>query len=559
MTLRLGLLLSALVVATAALTPLLGVPVYGRNFGHDANFALTALAYMDAGINEGRWWPRWVMETNFGLGGNTFYTYPPMGYWVAALVQRIGGLTVADALALTMALWRLVFLGGCFLWLRRHVPPAAALTAAALAALLPYPAVVNPWIRFSYAEVAGAAMLPFLLLAIERAAESRDARGIPGLSVVFGALAMTHLPSCALVAHLAPLYGWAYGGPRGAMRTLWGGIGGAGLAACFILPAAALLKDANFEGMDGGIWQTSLMFYGGLQGTSVWVQFLLTVWAAGWIAVLAAVTFRWMARAMPPSPLRRAAMVLLISSFALMTVVTLPLWILLPQLRSIEFPWRATGLLTMPVAALAALALAGGARITRPAVLALGLISAALPPLFVWVMTAFGNPGWPRFMPAEPRLERALSSPRGTSPEHLPAWAREAGWLSIWQGTETEQGPEPWPRPPLPEGTRHIPGGYVVPEATTTFSLPQFYFRAWQATDGAGQPVEVRPGPDGLVQVVVDRPIRDLRVAVGLTRWEWGGWAVTGLTAASLLGLALWRRRPIPVPAVGPVARRARS
>ena len=69
MTLRLGLLLTVLVIGTAALSPLLGVPVYGRNFAHDANFALTALHFMDAGIREGRWWPRWVMETNFGLGG----------------------------------------------------------------------------------------------------------------------------------------------------------------------------------------------------------------------------------------------------------------------------------------------------------------------------------------------------------------------------------------------------------------------------------------------------------------------------------------------------------
>ena len=230
MTMRLGLLLTLLVIATAALTPLLGVPVYGRNFGHDANFALTALNFMESGIREGRWWPRWVMETNFGLGGITFYTYPPMGYWVAAGVRIVSGLPVADSMALTMALWRLVFLGGCFLWLRRHVPPAAALAAAALAALLPYPAMVNPWIRFSYAEVAGAAMLPFLLLAIERAAESRDGRGIPGLAVVFGALAMTHLPSCALVAHIAPIYGWAYGGQargaadhRGRHRRRWPG------------------------------------------------------------------------------------------------------------------------------------------------------------------------------------------------------------------------------------------------------------------------------------------------------------------------------------------------
>ena len=66
-----------------------------------------------------------------------------------------------------------------------------------------------------------------------------------------------------------------------------------------MVEAAALLKDANFEGLDGGIWQNSLMFYGGLNGTAVWVQFLLVVWTTGWAAVLMALTFRWLARAMP--------------------------------------------------------------------------------------------------------------------------------------------------------------------------------------------------------------------------------------------------------------------
>ena len=48
MTLRPGLFLALLLGATAALSALLGVPVYGRNFGHDSNFALAALHHMDA-------------------------------------------------------------------------------------------------------------------------------------------------------------------------------------------------------------------------------------------------------------------------------------------------------------------------------------------------------------------------------------------------------------------------------------------------------------------------------------------------------------------------------
>ena len=38
MTWRIGLLLALLLVATAAISPLLGVPVHGRNFGHDSNY-----------------------------------------------------------------------------------------------------------------------------------------------------------------------------------------------------------------------------------------------------------------------------------------------------------------------------------------------------------------------------------------------------------------------------------------------------------------------------------------------------------------------------------------
>ena len=49
-----------------------------------SNYALTALSFMDAAWSAGRLWPRWVMESNFGLGGITFYTYPPLGYWAGA-------------------------------------------------------------------------------------------------------------------------------------------------------------------------------------------------------------------------------------------------------------------------------------------------------------------------------------------------------------------------------------------------------------------------------------------------------------------------------------------
>ena len=290
-----------------------------------------------------------------------------------------------------------------------------------------------------------------------------------------------------------------------------GGVAGAGLSACFILPAMGLLKDANFEGLEAAPGRAACSSTARL-GDSGWVQFLADHLGGGGVAGLGGAGLPLAGPRRPRSPLRRAAMVLLSARCALMTVVTLPLWMLLPQLRSIEFPWRATGLLTLPLAAMAALALAGGARKTRPAVLALGLGCAALPPLFVWVMIAYGNPDWPRFMPAGQRLERAMNSPRGISPEHLPVWAVTGRLAHTWDGTETEPGPDAWPRPPLPAGTRRIAGGFLVPEASAPLLLPQFWFPPGQATDGKGAPVAVRPGPGGFLEVAVDRPVRDLRV-----------------------------------------------
>lgn len=544
-------LLAGLAVAVAALTPALGVPVYGRNFGHDANFALTALHFMDAGWDAGRWWPRWVPEAHWGLGGYTFYTYPPLAYWAAALLKRATGLAVADTLALAVFLWRLLAMLGTWLWLRRHTGPAAALAAAALASLLPYAAVVNPWIRFAHAEIAGAAILPFLLLAIEWAAERRDWQGLPPLALAFAALALTHLPTTVLLAHAAPLYAYAYAGRRAALLTIAGGIAGAGLAACFLLPAAGLLAQANFEGLAEELWARSLLGWGLPQGTPLFLQFVAAIWASAGVALLAGLGFRWLGGGEAPAMLGRlrlGAMTLLLGGAALMTVVTLPLWWLLPPLRAIEFPWRAAGLLTPGLAGLAALALHGGGVGARRLALGLGLLCALLPAAHLLAVTQLGNPGWPRFLPAEARLARAMTSPRGASPEHLPATAVAAGWRSLFDGTETATGPEPHPRPVPPPGTTRLPAGFLVPEATASFALPQFHFPGWQARDSAGMALPVRARPDGFLEVELRHPDRGIRVEALPTPWDWAGWAVTGATALLLLaggvaGEYLRRRR----------------
>ena len=522
---RVGLSLLTLVVITAALSPLLGVPVFGTFLGRDADFAIMALQMLSAAWADGVFWPRWLMDTNYGLGGTTYYSYPPLAHWAAAALAWVTGLGPASALGLAMGLWRLLAVGTAFLWLRRHVAAGAALAGAAFGALLPYAALVDPWLRFAYSETAAMALLPLLLLALDRLAEGRRATGIAGAALAYAALALTNLPVCCLAAHLGPLYAWGYGGRRVALRCLVAGGVGAALAAAFLVPAVGLLRHANAASLFNPSWTENLLFFSPLN------EKLLLIWGA---TILAAVLGCVLLRDVAPWPrlrapgLPRALAILLLGSLALTCVISLPFWLVLPQLTAVEHPWRSNALLGTAVAGITALACA-----VRPrprTLIAGGLALALLPPAF---LSAIVHPAWPKFLPAEQRLAFAHDFSAAYSWEHVPAEATASGWVAITVGE-----PDPWARPVLPSGAKRIPNGFRLPRAEAPVVLPQFYFPAWQAWDALG-PLPLRPTPEGFLELVPGRVATNIEVRILPTIWEQIGWMISLLTATGLLLLQL--------------------
>ncbi|WP_431269581.1 hypothetical protein [Dankookia sp. P2] len=476
------------------------------------------------------------MDTDHGLGGTTYYSYPPLAHWAAAALGRVTGLGPAPTLGLAMGLWRLLAVGTGFLWLRRHVPAGPALAGAAFAALLPYAALVDPWLRFAYSETAAIALLPLLLLALDRLAEGHRAQGLAGAALAYAALALTNLPVCCLAAHLGLLYAWGLGGRRALLRCLVAGGLGAGVAGAFLLPALGLLEHANAASLFNDSWTDNLLFFSRPEGK------LLVIWGA---MLLAAGLGLALLRDAAPWPqlrapgLPRALAVLLLGSLALSCVLTLPLWLTLPQLTAVEHPWRSTALLGTAVAGIAALACA--ARPRPRALLAAGLGLALLPPAFLAGVVALGHPAWPKFLPAAQRLDFARNYSGAYSWEHVPAEAAAAGWVAIIAGH-----PDPWPRPTLPQGAARIPGGFRLPWADGPVALPQFFFPAWQAADLLG-PVPLRPTLEGFLELAPDHPAVDITVTIRPTRWERIGWAVSAATAFGLLLLRLPRLRSLAV------------
>jgi hypothetical protein len=216
-----------------------------------------------------------------------------------------------------MGIWRLLSVGTLYLWLSRHAAPGPALAAAAFGALLPYVALIDPWVRFAYSETAAIALLPLLLLALERLAEGRRAEGIPAVALAYAALAITNLPIGCLAAHLGPLYAWGYGGRWAALRSLFGGAAGAALAATFLLPALGLLRHANSAGLFNDSWRENLLFYTRLDGrlALIWGATLLSGAIGAWL-LRAAAPVRWRAWLGAPG-LPRGLTVLLVASLGL--------------------------------------------------------------------------------------------------------------------------------------------------------------------------------------------------------------------------------------------------
>lgn len=198
--------------------------------------------------------PRWLAGAFHGLGAPSFYFYPPLAFYVAALVDFVSlhKLETLQVTAWACFVLSLASGGGMFAWLRARAGDPWALAAAVVYMLAPYH-TVDFYVRGAFAELAAIAVLPWVLLTLDRAATSW--RWIPGLALAYAALAMSHLPSAMLatliiipgmvawrVCTAAPAERLAVAG-----RCLAGGVLGLALAAGYLGPALRLQGAAEME------------------------------------------------------------------------------------------------------------------------------------------------------------------------------------------------------------------------------------------------------------------------------------------------------------------------
>jgi hypothetical protein len=240
----------ALIVGLAALLLLAPSLLLGTMPSHSSPQNITWAAQFADQFRAGIVYPRQLPESFDHLGAPTFYFYPPLGFWVDALVSAITFDALSVPWRLSLSSLVLLWASGLAMhaWLRTETAaPRAALYGALAYMAAPYH-LLDHYYRGAYAEFAAYVVLPLVALAVRRVAEGRPF-AVATLAVAYAALPMAHLPTSLLISLTAlPLYvlyrGWRLGGQRAALaffgRCALGGALGLGLAAIYLVPALSL-------------------------------------------------------------------------------------------------------------------------------------------------------------------------------------------------------------------------------------------------------------------------------------------------------------------------------
>ena len=353
--------LVSLATALAIISPFFWM---GNASGHDFSFHVAS--WMDAAAQwrEGILLPRWTEGANHGFGEPRFIFYPPISWMFGAtlglVVPWIFVPVVFIVLTQTLA-------GMCAFALgRRLFPQRGALVCAVCYAANPY-ALLIVYMRSDFAEQLALALFPLLFLAAAEVSGLLDSpapsarRSIVFLALMFAAAWLTNAPAGVVATYsLVMLFAWTALTQKSWRPLLHGGAAlalGFSAAGFYLVPAAYEQRWVNI----------SLALTSGLQPPQ---NFLYTVIAdaehntfnriasnaavlmMALTSVFASLSFsRGRPTASPITKSLWSALVALSAMAAfLMTPISNILWIALPKLRFVQFPWRWMSMLAIPFA-----------------------------------------------------------------------------------------------------------------------------------------------------------------------------------------------------------------
>lgn len=335
-----------LVAAVVLLAPSL---IVGNLISHSSPQNLTWAEQFAAQFRAGIFYPRVLPDSFDGLSAPTFYFYPPLAFWVDALVSVATFNVLPVSYRLPMSSVVLMWASGLAMhaWLKAEsTSPRAAFLGALAYMAAPYH-LVDLYYRGAYAEFAAYGILPLVALGVRLTAD-RHRLGPCLLAAAYAALSMTHLPTALLVSVTAlPAYVLYRGLRLGAagpaagffLRCALGGALGLGLAAIYLLPALTLQRWIPAETFWTGDYRLERWFLLASWPSDMMFVIASAVAAYGMaaIGVVATAASREGGRARQSEPVFWAFLCLIC---ILLILGAVPWFWHLPFVAKVQFPWR---------------------------------------------------------------------------------------------------------------------------------------------------------------------------------------------------------------------------
>ena len=354
----------ALLLPLAALLAIHPLLVHGNTCGQDFSFHLQS--WLDAAqqLRHGTLYPHWAVSPAWNAGEPRFLFYPPLSWMLGALLTLLLPVTAAPIVYIFLAL---TASGLTMYRLTRHfISPHAALFASAFYLANPY-MLFNALERSAFAELLAAAWIPLLLLAV-----LRERPTVRGIAIPVALLWLTNAPAAVMGSYLLALlailrvstsvkHDAAADRTSGrlplAMTYLAGATLGLALSGIYLIPAAferrsiqvamAIIDNLRFQ--DNFLFDRTADVAHNNFNTSISLLAIsllaITVAAISALLLSRSRLQSSSSRSLPPT----LALLTLVIAFLLVPLST-PLWLHLPELAFLQFPWR---LLTVLAAVLA--------------------------------------------------------------------------------------------------------------------------------------------------------------------------------------------------------------
>ena len=313
----------------------LGIPS-----GHDFEFHFNSWLEVVAHWKEGFAYPHWASLAHYDYGEARFIFYPPVSWTLGATL----GLVLPWKFVPAAYIWIALTLCGSsmFLLARSWLSCNEAVLAAVAYIANPYHLVIVYW-RSDMAELLASAYLPLLLLLILRI-DDNPRRAVAPVSLILAAGWLTNVPTAVMMNYsFGFLVLWLAISKR-SWRVLGHAVAAVGISAAI---AAVYLVPVLHQQHWVNIGQVLS------PGVRPADNFLFTVIAdpdhnlfnrlASTVAIceiLIVVVLLVLSRRRHRELLRQLAAAWAIMCIVLMMRFTLPLWMDLPELRFVQFPWR---------------------------------------------------------------------------------------------------------------------------------------------------------------------------------------------------------------------------